>query len=106
MFMILPLLLMTPVARDPDGLLAQVLSYFPPMTPFVMMNRAAGNPSLFEYIVTTILLVVSVIAMIWAGAKVFRVGVLMTGKAPSFSEMIRLIRAPVGNQQVRQNNSE
>ena len=55
----LPILLMVPAAR-PNGTLAQILGYIPPLTPFVMMNRAAGPPNSTEYIVTTILLVASV----------------------------------------------
>ena len=40
-----PLITMMPVGKDPDGLLARVLSYIPLFTPFVMMNRAASPPS-------------------------------------------------------------
>ena len=45
----LPLLVMIPIGKDPNGLLAQTLSYFPPLTPFVMMNRAAAPPTSMEY---------------------------------------------------------
>ncbi|MEM6703344.1 MAG: ABC transporter permease [Acidobacteriota bacterium] len=91
-----PLVTMMPVGKDPNGLLAQVLSYIPLFTPFVMMNRAAGPPTTFEYVVTTILLVAAVAAAMWAAAKVFRVGVLMTGKPPKPLEILRWIKAPVG----------
>ena len=57
----LPIPLMVPIGRDPNGTLAQILSYIPPLTPFVMMNWAAGPPNSTEYIVTTILLVASVL---------------------------------------------
>lgn len=99
--LIVPLLTMVPIGRDPNGMLAQVLSYIPPFTPFVMMNRAAGPPSTFEYAVTTALLVVSIVIALWAGAKVFRIGVLLTGKPPKLKEILRWIRAPVGMVPVR-----
>jgi ABC-2 type transport system permease protein len=94
--LMLPLLAMIPVARDPNGLLAQVLSYFPPMTPFVMMNRVGGPPQLWEYAVTTAILLVSIWVLFRGAAKVFRIGILMTGKRPTLREMLRWIRAPIG----------
>ena len=90
-----PIFLMIPIGRDPNGTLAQVLSYIPPLTPFVMMNRAAGTPSTHEYIATTILLLVSIVVAFWLAAKIFRVGILMTGKPPGVKEIFRLLRAPV-----------
>ena len=91
----LPILLMVPIGRDPNGSLAQILSYIPPLTPFVMMNRAAGPPTLTEYIVTTLLLVVSVVVALWFAAKIFRIGILLTGKPPSFMQIMRWLRTPV-----------
>ena len=90
-----PIFLMIPIGRDPNGSLAQVLSYIPPLTPFVMMNRTAGPPSTEEYVITTLLLIVSIIIAFWLAAKVFRVGILMTGKPPGAKEIFRLLRAPV-----------
>lgn len=90
--LVLPLLAMVPVANDPNGMLARVLSFIPTFTPFVMMNRAAGPPATWEYVVTTALLVASVAGALWAAAKVFRVGVLLTGKPPSLLELLKWIR--------------
>ncbi len=67
----LPILLMVPIGRDPNGTLAQILSYIPPLTPFVMMNRAAGPPSTMEYVITTLLLVASVVLALWFAGKIF-----------------------------------
>ncbi|MBT4162006.1 MAG: ABC transporter permease [Gammaproteobacteria bacterium] len=93
-----PILLMVPIGRDPNGTLAQTLSYIPPLTPFVMMNRAAGPPTTIEYVVTTLLLVISIVAAFWLAAKIFRVGILMTGKPPGFIEIAKLLRTPVVSQ--------
>lgn len=95
MFLVLmvPLFAMIPVAEDPNGALAKFLSYIPIYTPFIMMNRAAAPPTTAEYVVTTLLLVVSVIAAFWVAGKVFRVGVLMTGKPPRIREIFRWLRA-------------
>ncbi|MBT3271349.1 ABC transporter permease, partial [Candidatus Poribacteria bacterium] len=85
--LMLPILVMVPVGNDPNGTLARVLSFIPTFTPFVMMNRAAGPPAVWEYVATSALLVVSVAGALWAAAKVFRVGVLLTGKPPSLWEI-------------------
>lgn len=91
---VIPILLMIPIGRDPNGTLAQFMSYIPPLTPFVMMNRAAAPPTDFEYIVTTALLIVSIALVLWLAARIFRVGILMTGKPPGFIAMIRWFRTP------------
>jgi ABC-2 type transport system permease protein len=92
--LLLPLLSMIPISQDPNGKLAVVLSFIPPFTPFVMMNRAAGPPERWEYAVTSVLLVVSIAVAFWAAAKIFRVGVLMTGKPPRLGELWRWVRTP------------
>jgi ABC-2 type transport system permease protein len=94
--LIVPILAMVPIGQDPNGPLAKWLSYFPPFTPFVMMNRAAGPPSLMEYVATTALLVLSIVVAFWVAAKVFRIGILMTGKPPRLLEILHWIRTPVG----------
>lgn len=97
--LMLPLMAMVPVGKDPNGTLATVLSFIPPFTPFVMMNRAAGPPAPWEYAVTTLLLVASVAVAFVAAAKVFRIGILMTGKPPKLSEIWRWIWASDGTKQ-------
>lgn len=97
LMLLVPLLSMIPIGRDPNGVLAKVMSYIPPFTPFVMMNRAAGPPTLGEYALTALLLVVSIGVALWAAAKVFRIGVLLTGKPPKLKEIVRWVRAPVGS---------
>ena len=96
MSMMLPLLAMVPIGRDPNGTFAKVMSWIPPFTPFVMMNRAAGPPTIWEYVGTTVLMVAAVWFALWAGTKVFRIGILMTGKPPKAREILNWIRTPVG----------
>lgn len=96
MILMLPLLAMIPIGRDPNGTFAQVMSFIPTFTPFVMMNRAAGPPSMLEYVATTLLLVATIIGALWASAKIFRIGILMTGKPPKMREIVQWVRTPVG----------
>jgi len=39
------------------------------------------------------ILVVSIVAVTWIAARIYRVGILMTGKRPSLRELIRWVRA-------------
>jgi len=92
--LMVPLLAMIPISQDPNGTLARVLSWIPPFTPFVMMNRAAGPPATWEYVGTTILLIASVGLATLMAAKVFRIGILMTGKPPKITEIVRWALQP------------
>jgi len=94
--MFVPLMTMMPIVKDPNGTLAKVLSYIPPFTPFVMMNRAAAPPTGMEYLISTLVLLLAVGVALWAAAKVFRIGILMTGKPPKIREIFQWLRAPVG----------
>lgn len=96
MILMMPMLAMIPVGQDPNGALARFLSFIPPMTPFIMMNRTAGPPSTIDYIATTTLLAVSIWLAFRGAAKIFRIGVLMTGKPPRFREIFQWLRAPIG----------
>lgn len=95
--LIMPLFALIFVTQDPNGTLARVLSFIPPFTPFVMMNRAAGPPAAWEYAATLVLLAASVMFAFYFSAKIFRIGVLMTGQPPRPAEILRLMRAPVGS---------
>ena len=90
--LIVPLISMMFIVQEPNGLVAKVLSYIPLFTPFTMMNRAGGPPETYEYVITSILLVISVWLAFKAAGKVFRVGVLMTGKPPKMREILSWLR--------------
>ena len=92
LFLFIPLILMIPIGRDPGGTLAVVLSWIPPFTPFVMMNRAAMPPGVATYVLTTMLMLASIWLALRVGARMFRTGILMTGKPPKMLEMLRLLR--------------
>lgn len=93
-FMVLgiPLVSMFFIVEEPNGLVAKVLSYIPLFTPFVMMNRASGPPEVYEYVITTILLLASVWFAFRFAGKIFRVGVLMTGNPPKLKEIFGWLR--------------
>ena len=89
MVMMVPLLTMTFIPKDPNGPLARLLSWIPLYTPFTMMNRAAADPPLFDLIGTLVLLLASAGLALWMAGKVFRIGILRTGQPPKVIEMLR-----------------
>jgi ABC-2 type transport system permease protein len=92
MIMMVPMLTMTFIPKDPNGTLARVLSWIPIYTPFTMMNRVNAHPPLFDLIGTTLLLLASTAAALWMAGKIFRIGILRTGQPPKIMEMLRWIK--------------
>jgi ABC-2 type transport system permease protein len=91
---IIPLIAWPMLVQSPDGTMARVLSFIPPVTPMVMVLRlTAGSNVLFVEIAASILLLVlAVLAVTWAAAKIFRTGILMYGKKPGLFEILRWLR--------------
>lgn len=92
--LIIPMVLWMPILRNPNSLFAQVVSFIPPVSPFVMVLRLSGSePVPFWQVPATILLgAISVFVSAWAAAKVFRIGVLMYGKPPNLRTLITWVR--------------
>lgn len=92
--LIIPMMLWMPILQNPNSTFAQVCSFVPPISPFIMVLRLAGTERVptWQIPATMILGVFTVIAMAWAASKVFRIGVLMYGKPPNFATLIRWIR--------------
>jgi ABC-2 type transport system permease protein len=91
---IIPMLLWMPISQNPSSMLSQVLSFVPPISPFVMILRVCSDPGtpIWQIAATLVLCWASVFVMIWAAGKIFRVGVLMYGKPPTPREMLRWLR--------------
>lgn len=92
MLLMVPLLTMTFIPRDPNGPLARILSWIPIYTPFTMMNRAGADPPLVDLIGTLILLLASTAATLWMSGKIFRIGILRTGQPPKLMEVLRWLK--------------
>ncbi len=91
---ILPLISWFKLVQSPDGTFARVLSFIPPVTPLVMILRLSASSDVWivEILASIVLLIVAVLATMWASAKVFRTGVLMYGKRPGLREICRWIK--------------
>lgn len=90
--LIVPVMLMVPLAMDPTGMLATILKFFPPYTPFVMMNTAAELPSLPVYLLILAWMLLWTCASRWIAARVYQKGMLMESKPKGFKELVRLVK--------------
>ena len=88
----LPFLLVMPVTNDPNGIVAVVTSWIPPLTPGVMLNRMADPPGIPTLIGTTALMVASVWYVLRLSGRIFENGILRTGKPPSLRQIPSLLR--------------
>jgi len=81
------------IMMQPNAALAKVLSFFPLTAPITMMMRLALTtiPPL-EVAISLVLLILGILGLLWAGGKLFRLGLLMYGKRPSVAEMWRALR--------------
>jgi len=89
LMMMVPLMTMMFIPKDPNGPLARVLSWIPLYTPFTMMNRANADPPWIDLIGTLIWLLVTTAGALWMTGKIFRIGILRTGQPPKVIEMLR-----------------
>lgn len=94
MVLVIPYALGIPIARDPNSTFAVVCSYLPPINPFVMMLRMTSNdpPPMWEVLLSALVGVIGCVVCVFVAAKIFRVGLLMFGKPPSFGTLIKWIR--------------
>lgn len=90
--LIIPFMLMMPTLMTPNASWVVALSLFPVTSPITMLLRAgAVQVPLWQIAASILLLILGTIGVAWAAAKVYRVGILMTGKRPSIPEILRWI---------------
>jgi ABC-2 type transport system permease protein len=75
------------VATDPDSGLAQFFSIFPLTSPIVMMVRLPFGVPVWELSLSMVCLVAGFLFFTWLAGKIYRTGILMYGKKPSWKEL-------------------
>jgi len=79
---------------NPTALVTKILSFVPPMTPFMMILRISSDAAEpWEIIATILLMIVSVWGMMTLAGKIFRTALLMYGKRATLPEIWRWIRS-------------
>ncbi len=85
------------VFNNPHGPIAVGFSLFPLTSPIVMLMRlpggiGAGGVPIWQLLVSLILLIVTFVGIVWLAAKIYRVGILMYGKKPTYKELYKWLK--------------
>ena len=92
--LIAPLLFLESILNAPLGPTATTLGIVPFTAPIAMPMRMASTPVPgVEIAVSLALLIVGIMAVAWVAGKIYRVGILSTGKRPSLGELVRWVRS-------------
>lgn len=86
---ILAFVIMTKAVNDPNSSLAVFGSLFPLTSPIVMMGRITFDVPLWQMALSMALLIGCFIFFTWITGKIYRTGILMYGKKPSWKEMLK-----------------
>lgn len=79
---------------NPNSTLVVVTSFVPFLSPLVMFLRIGlANPAWWEIALSLAISTAAVYVMGWIAAKIYRTGVLMYGKLPSWKELRKAMKA-------------
>ncbi len=91
--LVLPIAFAVPVMMNPDSTLVTVLSQIPLLTPTMMALRFSVRvPEVWEIILSFTTLSLSIVGLMWMASKIFRIGILVTGKKPNLKEIIHWLK--------------
>jgi ABC-2 type transport system permease protein len=88
---IIPMFLLGPLLKEPHSTLATGLSLFPPFAPAIMLLRLstpAGVPGWQPWVGLAGAILLGAFN-VWVGGRIFRIGILMQGKPPRFTDLVR-----------------
>lgn len=80
------------VIDNPHGTVSQVFSYIPFTSPVVMLMRIPFGVPLWQQLISVLILFLTFFGTVWFAAKIYRVGILMYGKKPTYKELWKWLR--------------
>ena len=80
------------VINDPHGTVATVFSMIPLTSPIVMLMRIPFGVPLWQLTISVMLLFGTFFFVVWFAAKIYRVGILMYGKKPTWKELYKWLK--------------
>lgn len=80
------------VINDPHGPISVAFSYIPLTSPIVMLMRVPFGVTWIELAISMTLLIVTFVGMVWLAAKIYRVGILMYGKKPTYKDLYKWLK--------------
>ena len=89
--LVVPMMLLGTIIRHPTSGLATALSLFPPTTPMVMVARMTIPPGVptWQPIAGIVGTFLGSVLCVWVAGRIFRVGLLMQGKAPRLPDLVK-----------------
>lgn len=91
----IPLVVFEPIINEPHGLLGRVLTWIPFSAPTVVVFRLSLDPTgiaWWEIAGSVLVLLLSIWLAVRLGARLFRVGIMLTGARPKLREILRQAR--------------
>jgi ABC-2 type transport system permease protein len=80
------------VIEDPHGTVSTVFSFIPFTSPIVMLMRIPFGVPWWQILLSVVLLYVTFVVTVWFASKIYRVGILMYGKKPSYKELYKWLK--------------
>jgi ABC-2 type transport system permease protein len=80
------------VIEDPHGTVSTVFSFIPLTSPVVMLMRIPFGVPLWQQGLSILLLIGTFMFAVWFAAKIYRVGILMYGKKPTYKELFKWLK--------------
>jgi ABC-2 type transport system permease protein len=80
------------VMNDPHGTIATVFSMFPLTSPIVMLMRIPFGVPWWQILISVTILFGTFFFVVWFAAKIYRVGILMYGKKPTWKELYKWLK--------------
>lgn len=80
------------VIEDPHGTVSTVFSFIPFTSPVVMLMRIPFGVPIWQQVISLLLLIGTFVFTVWFAAKIYRVGILMYGKKPSYKELYKWLK--------------
>jgi ABC-2 type transport system permease protein len=80
------------VVNDPHGTIAVAFSMIPLTSPIVMLMRIPFGVPWWQIAISVSLLFATFFLVVWFAAKIYRVGILMYGKKPSWKELYKWLK--------------
>ena len=80
------------VIEDPHGTVSTVFSFIPLTSPVVMLMRIPFGVPLWQQVLSVLILIGTFMFTVWFSAKIYRVGILMYGKKPTYKELFKWLK--------------
>jgi ABC-2 type transport system permease protein len=82
----------TMMIENPESSIGNIFALVPLTSPIVMMVKTAIGVSLGLKILSIVILVGSILFFVWLAGKIYRVGILMYGKKPTYRELWKWLK--------------